>query len=356
MLAATILVPTHTHGETLRYAVGSALRQTLDAFELLIVGDGCDDATRAIALELAASDRRVRFLDFPKGRRKGESHRHAALSEAKGRIVAYLGDDDLWLPHHLETLDGLLAQVDFGHTLHAGLDAQGELFFLASDLDNSDLRNVLVTEGKNRFDFTFGGHTLAAYRRLPGGWHTVPEETPAADLHLWQQFLAQPWCRARTAMVPTGLCSQTHLRPSLAVAERARELAAWTDRMAAPGFREWFEREALAALSRTAVSAAIARDVAEARAGGFAERAANASEQAARASEEVARVSERAAEQAVHATEQAARAAELAALASDEAARAREQDAIRKAIKRSWSWRLTKPVRICQAWLGKTPY
>lgn len=303
MPAATVLVPTHNHAETLRYSVGSALRQTLADFELLIVGDGCDEATRTVGRDLAAGDARVRFLDFPKGPRKGEVHRHAALAEAKGRIVAYLGDDDLWLPHHLQTLDGLLHEADFGHTLHAGLNGSGELFFLSSDLENAAQRDWMMNAGRNRFDFTFGGHTLAAYRRLPGGWHTIPEQTVAADLHMWQQFLREPWCTARTAMVATGLCSQTHLRPTLTHTARADELAGWTHRMSQPGFAEQFQRMALAEINRAAVAAMIARDV-----------------------------------------------------GSLHEARVAEQHAIRKAIKHSLSWRLTKPVRVLQTWLGKTPY
>jgi GalNAc5-diNAcBac-PP-undecaprenol beta-1,3-glucosyltransferase len=289
MIAATVLVPTHNHGETLRYSVGSALRQTLADFELFIVGDGCDDATRRVALELAASDRRVRFLDLPKGPRKGEAHRHSALGDAQGRIVAYLGDDDLWFPDHLERLELLLRDADFGHTLHAGLDASGAPFFLACDLGNPDVRRSMLTQGINRFDLTFGGHTLAAYHRLPGGWHRVPVETPTADRSFWQQFLAEPWCRARSVMVPTGLCSQTHLRPHLSVAKRAAELSRWTARIAKPGFTAEFYRLAIESLNRAAV--------AEQMAGGAAK--------------------ERLAEEQIR----------------------------RRRMKRSWSWRITKPLR-----------
>jgi GalNAc5-diNAcBac-PP-undecaprenol beta-1,3-glucosyltransferase len=253
MKAATIIVPTHNHGEALRLSIGSALNQTLTDFELLIVGDGCDEPTRAVAYELATSDPRVRFLDYPKGLRKGEAHRHTALENARGRFVAYLGDDDLWLPHHLETLDQLLRDADFGHTLHAGLSEAPALFFLSSDLENPALRHLMLTADHNRFDLTFGAHTLEAYRRLPVGWESVSAETRWADLHLWRLFLQEPWCRAVTAHIPTGLCTHSHLRPHLTPADRARELAAWRTRMEAPDFRSWFEREALAAISRHAI-------------------------------------------------------------------------------------------------------
>ena len=47
---------------------------------------------------------RVRFFDNPKGGDTARLHRPAALQEARGPIVAYLADDDLCLPDHLEEM------------------------------------------------------------------------------------------------------------------------------------------------------------------------------------------------------------------------------------------------------------
>jgi len=95
MPAATVLIPTHDRPECLRHSIASAQAQSLDDFELFVIGDGVTDATRAVMTELAAADPRIRFFDFPKGPRRGEVHRHTALAEAAGRFVAYLGDDDV---------------------------------------------------------------------------------------------------------------------------------------------------------------------------------------------------------------------------------------------------------------------
>jgi len=243
MTVATVLIPVHKHAEPLRYAIASVLNQSLQNFEIFLVGDGVDDATRSVIDEVVAADNRIRFFDFPKGPRKGELHWHRALQEARGRIVAYLGSDDCWMPNHLEVLDGLLTDADFGHTLHVSVNPDGQIVALAADVQNPAFRNRMLTERFNRFDFSFGGHTVAAYHRLPNGWCTIPPDFPYADLYMWRQFLAEPWCRARSALIPTGIHTATSLYPHLSDRERGEDLAHWYRQIAEPTFREGLWRE-----------------------------------------------------------------------------------------------------------------
>lgn len=243
MTAATVLIPAHAHAEALRHAVAGVQQQTLQDFELFIVGDGVTGATRAVIADLAAADSRIRFFDCPKGPRKGEIYRHQALQEARGRFVAYLGDDDFWMPNHLDILGALLTEADFGHTMQVGIDAEDRIVFMPADLQNPEFRALMLTELFNRFDFTFAGHTMAAYRRLPFGWRTTPPEFPWTDLYMWRQFLAEPWCRAKSAMIPTGINTWTHLRPGLSDKARGEHLAAWRARIATPEFRDTLWRD-----------------------------------------------------------------------------------------------------------------
>jgi glycosyltransferase involved in cell wall biosynthesis len=232
---ATVLIPTHEHEQCLRHSIASVLRQSVQDFELFVVGDGAPAGTRSFVEDLAARDPRVRYFDFEKGERKGERHRHAALQHASGRIIAYLGDDDLWMPDHLATVVELLDRADFGHTLHLGIDQAGDLFFVPIDLARPDFRARMLSKRSNYFDFTFGAHRLDAYRRLRSGWEPPPPGESAADLHMWRKFLAARWCRAATATVATAICTQTHLRPHLSDAERAEELARLGREMLEPG-------------------------------------------------------------------------------------------------------------------------
>ncbi len=95
----TIVMATYNRSNVLPYSIGSALLQTFGDFELLVVGDGCTDDTAAVVA--AIDDPRVRFIGLPENSGHQSAPNNEGLRQARGAIVAYLGHDDLWLPHHL---------------------------------------------------------------------------------------------------------------------------------------------------------------------------------------------------------------------------------------------------------------
>lgn len=243
MLAATVLVPTHDHGPTLLRSIASALAQTISDLEVLVVGDGVPDITRELMAELTSSDHRVKFFDNPKGTRHGEQHRHEALGDAQGEIVCYLSDDDLWLPNHVEAVQALLAESDFAHTLPIKVDPEGRIHHWRVDLELPFYRDLLLG-GENRVPHCCAGHTLELYRRLPTGWRAGPEELPS-DLHMWQQILSVPGCRAASGSLPTVLHFPSHERGGWTSEERLDELNAWAARVNDPAWREGFTQQVL---------------------------------------------------------------------------------------------------------------
>jgi GalNAc5-diNAcBac-PP-undecaprenol beta-1,3-glucosyltransferase len=54
--AASILIPTHDHGPLVGLAIESALAQTVEDLEVLLVGDGVPEITREVVGELAVRD------------------------------------------------------------------------------------------------------------------------------------------------------------------------------------------------------------------------------------------------------------------------------------------------------------
>lgn len=95
----SVVLPTHDRAALLPRAVQSVLRQTLTDFELLIVDDGSQDATPEVTATF--DDPRIRILrrDVPGGAAAARNH---GIRHARGELVAFLDDDDEYLPALLE--------------------------------------------------------------------------------------------------------------------------------------------------------------------------------------------------------------------------------------------------------------
>jgi glycosyltransferase involved in cell wall biosynthesis len=97
----TVVVPTRNRVELLRSAVLSVLGQSERNLELIIVDDASTDGTGTYLTRLIAEDRRVRVVrnDTAKG---GPAARNSGIAESRARWIAFLDDDDEWLPTKLE--------------------------------------------------------------------------------------------------------------------------------------------------------------------------------------------------------------------------------------------------------------
>jgi hypothetical protein len=237
------MIPTYNHGAALRFATESALAQTLGDLEVLIVGDGAGDDSREIAMQLEKDDDRVRFFDNPKGPRHGEVHRHAALQEARGDLVCYLSDDDLWFPQHVEILAAALENADFAHTMTAWVHPDGSVGSFFGNLADVRQRRRLLTDKWNFIPLSAAAHTMAAYKRLPEGWRTTPLEL-WTDLHMWRQFLSNADCSAISVAVPTVVHLASSEREGIELADRVMELSGVVERLAERGGRARIARQA----------------------------------------------------------------------------------------------------------------
>ena len=235
--AATVLLPTSgDRAELVRLSLACILNQTIQNIEVFIIGDGVEGASRETIQEFVAQDNRVRFFDRPKCNSRGEPYRDEALQEAKGRIVAYSCDRDLWLPHHLETLDNALREVDFAHTLEFIVQMDGTIM-TPRQLDLSKPRHRKAMQSRmRRFDplmapgLSCTGHTLEAYHRLPEGWTQTPP-SHISDCYMWRKFGINSEITVRTIATPTLLYFSRKRFPGWPLDKRLAELKPWAERV-----------------------------------------------------------------------------------------------------------------------------
>jgi glycosyltransferase involved in cell wall biosynthesis len=95
----SVVIPTRFRPELVTRAVSSVLSQTYPDFEVVVVVDGPDDATRAALEDLG--DDRVRLIVLAE-RGGAPNARNIGAASALGRWTALLDDDDEWLPEKLE--------------------------------------------------------------------------------------------------------------------------------------------------------------------------------------------------------------------------------------------------------------
>lgn len=114
----SIIIATYNRSAVLRWAIVSALAQTFADFELLVVGDGCTDDSAAVVAGF--SDPRVRWFNLAANSGHQSTPNNEGLRQARGELIAYLGHDDLWLPHHL---DCMIAALDQGADAVCGITA-----------------------------------------------------------------------------------------------------------------------------------------------------------------------------------------------------------------------------------------
>jgi glycosyltransferase involved in cell wall biosynthesis len=100
-----VVVATYNRAGLLRGAIDSVLAQTVTDWRLVVVSDASTDDTADVVT--GYGDPRVTFLECTPRRRPG-GPRNVGLGVSSSPYVAYLDDDDRFLPTHLETVLGTL--------------------------------------------------------------------------------------------------------------------------------------------------------------------------------------------------------------------------------------------------------
>ena len=149
MPSISVIVPVYQAEKYVKRCVESVVKQTFSDWELLLIDDGCTDASPAICEACAAEDDRVRV--FHQERNAGVSEaRNRGLREARGAYIAFLDADDRLEFRALETLWCLREQsgADTVGCAHLNLSPDGgtsvEKLLPAGVYDGQGIRESIV--------------------------------------------------------------------------------------------------------------------------------------------------------------------------------------------------------------------
>jgi glycosyltransferase involved in cell wall biosynthesis len=99
MPKVSVIIPTYNRLPMVKEAVDSVLAQNFEDVELIVVDDGSTDGT---AEEIERYGGRVKLLRIPQNRGVSVA-RNRGILQARGKYIAFLDSDDLWVKGKLKT-------------------------------------------------------------------------------------------------------------------------------------------------------------------------------------------------------------------------------------------------------------
>lgn len=97
----SIITPAYNAARFITETIESVRNQTYNRWEMIIVDDASTDDTIEIVRHYMKQDNRITLINLEKNEGCGVA-RNQAFNAARGRFIAFLDSDDIWLPEKLE--------------------------------------------------------------------------------------------------------------------------------------------------------------------------------------------------------------------------------------------------------------
>jgi glycosyltransferase involved in cell wall biosynthesis len=137
-LKVSVIIPAYNAAKFIRTTIESVLGQTFQDLEIIVVNDGSTDNTQEILQNYGD-----KILYLPKENGGVSSARNLGIENAKGKYIAFLDADDVWLPEKLERQVELLeSNEEIG------------LCYVAAQKVDEDLNYLSCIEANSYEDYT----------------------------------------------------------------------------------------------------------------------------------------------------------------------------------------------------------
>ena len=98
MPKVSVIIPTYQRAHLVSQAIESVLAQTYSDYEIIVVNNGSTDNTTEV---LSQFGDKIRVIHLHANTGPSVA-RNLGMNASNGRYLAFLDDDDLWLPNKLE--------------------------------------------------------------------------------------------------------------------------------------------------------------------------------------------------------------------------------------------------------------
>lgn len=186
MELVSVIMPTYNCARFIRESIDSVLAQTYTNWELIIVDDCSTDETDTIVSNY--TDKRIYYIR--NSQNKGAAlTRNRAIKEAKGRYIAFLDADDLWLPEKLEKQVAFMEKNNYAFTYHNYTEID----------ENSKPIGILVSGKKhvgrwNMMSCCWPGCLSVIYDASVVGLIQIPDIRKNNDSAMWLQAIQKADC------------------------------------------------------------------------------------------------------------------------------------------------------------------
>jgi glycosyltransferase involved in cell wall biosynthesis len=139
----SVVIPTYQRVESCRRAVSSVLEQELPALEVLVCDDGSTDGTQDALESWARDEPRLVYLRTPRNHGAPAATRNLGLRKARGEWVAFLDDDDRWLPAKLRVQGEAISSGRYDVVASDATRSSGGAYFGLERAVEPDRRELL---------------------------------------------------------------------------------------------------------------------------------------------------------------------------------------------------------------------
>ena len=175
----SIITPSYNSESFIEFSIKSVMDQTYKYWEMLIVDDKSVDNCREIINKYTELDSRIKSINLEKNVGAAEA-RNFALRIAKGKFIAFLDCDDIWLPEKLEV------QLDFMRKNNYAFTFSAYQIFSEDGKTNYQTINVpKVIDYKGYLKNTIIGCLTVVINREKTGYFEMPNIKSSHDMALW---------------------------------------------------------------------------------------------------------------------------------------------------------------------------